>query len=417
MLSSLYRRLLQSQIASQASWLVASGLIQASIAFIANLVLVRFIAPEGFGRFALTQATIGLVLTVVSLRLGTQIIRARNLTNDEEARSLYFNAILQESVLAGVMAGFALYAGGLLDWWGALLLISTLTIHFADNNKNYFERDMRYKQLSILEAGANGSSHIVSIILVLSGAGVAVLYIREFMYGVVYLFWMAKISAFKWYKLRALKLGEWKVIIHNARGIWLDAMLENSFSRLIMLVTGVVGGERGAGFLLQAYRLAGVPHQLLAPIAGRIAFSWFSRETDHVRRLKKLQLIILYMLAPLLGAVTITIFYGEQIIGILLGKNWIHVGQLLIDLVGLMMFLSISDAFRVYFIATYHTRYSIIMKITQYLVFWLGVVIFMLINSLSVNDIGISISLAYLFAFISGMTMVWLHNKKLLLAQ
>src|SRR3989344_6075533 len=102
MFLSLYRRLSRSHLAAQASWLVASGLIQAIIAFVANLVLVRFIAPEGFGRFALTQATIGIALTVVSLRLGTQIIRDRVIAHDEGARNLYFNAILHESVIAGV---------------------------------------------------------------------------------------------------------------------------------------------------------------------------------------------------------------------------------------------------------------------------------------------------------------------------
>ena len=412
MFLSLYRRLSRSHLAAQASWLIASGLIQAVIAFVANLVLVRFIAPEGFGRFALTQATIGIALTVVSLRLGTQIIRDRVIAHDEGARNLYFNAILQESVIAGVIAGFGLVFGGLLDWWGILLLLSTLTIHFADNNKNYVEREMRYKQLSIVETGANGGSHVASILFVLIGGGVAALYLREFIYGLVYLHSMVKIGALKWYRPRLLKFEEWKVIIRNARGVWLDAMLENSFPRFVMLLTGMVGGDRGAGFLLQAYRLAGVPHQLLAPIAGRVAFNWFSRETDDANRLKKLQSIIIYMFFPLLGAVFVTMFYANQIIWFLFGDAWIHVGQLLIQLTGLMMFLSFSDLFRVYFIASYRTRYSIIMKILQYLVFGLTAGLFMLINSLSVNEIGLSVSLAYLFMFISGISMVWLHKKK-----
>ena len=413
MFLSLYRRLSRSHIASQASWLIASGLIQAIIAFVANLVLVRFIAPEGFGRFALTQATIGIALTVVSLRLGTQIIRIRDHAYDEEARRLYFNAILLESIVAGIIAGCALYVGGLLDWWGALLLLSVLISHFADNNKTHFERDMRYKQLSILEGGANGSSHVMSIIFVLIGGNVAALYIREFFYGLVYLYWMVKIGAFKWYKPRLLKLDEWKVIIRNARGVWLDAMLENGFPRFVMLLTGMVGGDRGAGFLLQAYRLAGVPHQLLAPIAGRMSFNWFSREADHAKRLKKLQSMIIYMFFPLLGAALITIFYAERIIWFLFGESWVPAGQLLVQLTGMIMFLSFSDVFRVYFIASYHTRYSIIVKIIQYIVFGLTVVMFMLINTLSVNEIGLSVSLAYLFMFISGISMVWLHGKKL----
>lgn len=417
MFSNLFRRLLQSQITSQASWLMTSGLIQAAVAFAANLILVRYIVPEGFGKFALTQATIGMVLTVVSLRLGTQIIRTNSITYDEDAKRLYFNAILQESIIAGILAALGLYLGGLLDWWGALLLLSTLTTYFADNNKNYYEREMRYKQLSIIESGANGSSHVVSILLVLLGAGWTVLYIREFAFGVIYLIWLARMGAFKWYRPRLLKLHEWKFLIRNAKGIWLDAMLENSFSRFVMLLIGAVGGNRGAGLFLQAYRLAGVPHQLLAPLAGRIAFSWFSRETDRARRLKKLQIIIMSMLVPLLGAVCITIFYGDQIILFLFGEAWVHVGQLLVSLIGLMMFLSISDALRVYFIATYHTRYSIIMKITQYLVFGSCVIGFMLTDSVSINGLGVSVSLAYLSTFIAGMTMVWLHNKKLSLAQ
>ncbi|NQV57118.1 MAG: hypothetical protein HQ503_14755, partial [Rhodospirillales bacterium] len=55
------------------SYLVFGQAVQAFVAFAANLVLVRFIMPEGFGRFALVLAGASIVLSLISLRLNILI--------------------------------------------------------------------------------------------------------------------------------------------------------------------------------------------------------------------------------------------------------------------------------------------------------------------------------------------------------
>ena len=51
-----------------ATTLLVGQVVQVIIAFAANLVLVRYIAPEGFGRFAITLATASLIVSLLSVR-------------------------------------------------------------------------------------------------------------------------------------------------------------------------------------------------------------------------------------------------------------------------------------------------------------------------------------------------------------
>ena len=57
-------------------FLVSGRAAQAFIAFGVNLVLVRYLTPEDFGRFALALAGVALVYTLLSLQINVLIISA-----------------------------------------------------------------------------------------------------------------------------------------------------------------------------------------------------------------------------------------------------------------------------------------------------------------------------------------------------
>jgi O-antigen/teichoic acid export membrane protein len=96
--------LLRRRGAVDSQWMLSSGLFRAAIAFGSNLVLVRFLLPEEFGTFALRLATASLVLSVVSLRTGTQVIRLNEAEVAEGGLSLYWNVLIQETAVAGLLA-------------------------------------------------------------------------------------------------------------------------------------------------------------------------------------------------------------------------------------------------------------------------------------------------------------------------
>ncbi len=88
---------------SGATVMVTGQVIQALVAFAANLVLVRHIAPAEFGRFAVVYAGASLVLSIVSLRVGTLIIRTPGKAFTVALEERYFNVLAVETVLALVL--------------------------------------------------------------------------------------------------------------------------------------------------------------------------------------------------------------------------------------------------------------------------------------------------------------------------
>ena len=405
------KRILRSQIMRHSTWMAAGGIIQLVVAFTANLVLVRFIEPEGFGRYAIAIASITLIMTFFSLRVGVLIIRTEEHAFNDEKKTLYFNVIFQELIVAGVMSFCVLSVSRLLDWWSGLLLIAVLIGQFADNNKVFFERQMPYKRLAVIEAGVNGGGHLLSVGVVLLGGHVAALYLRELFYGIATLVALRMIGRITWCRLRFVRIEEWKEILRGVRGAWFDMTFDSSFSRIIMILAGYVGGEKGAGYLFQAYRLAGIPHQFLAPLATRISFNWFSRQDNHARRYNGLRTLITYMSVPLLLAVTVVYMYADRLVPFLFGDVWAHAAQLLVSLSGYIMFLSLFDLLRVYMLATDQTRNLVVMRAAQYIGVATATVPYLMVSgTITETTLGAGVSLAYALAFVIGVWLIRVHN-------
>jgi O-antigen/teichoic acid export membrane protein len=351
-----------------AAWLVSGGLVQSLVAFGANLVLVRHVAPEGFGRFALQLASVGLVLSILSLRGGTLVIRARaeGATLDDERRDTYANAICQETLWAGLLALGIMLATGPVDPLGLALIGAVLVQHLQTNLKAFRERSMAYRQLSLLETGSHFSGHGLSVLLVLTGAGVSALYAREAVIALVGLGGLHALGALPRFRWRWLGPSDWRRLWQEARDVWLDGALESGLARVLVLAAGFAGGERGAGLFFQARRLAMVPHQFLAPVAGRLALNRFARSQDVEERARGRRRLALWLCPPLLVAAVMTVFLADPIVPWLLGENWQDTTGLLVALVGVVVGTSLLASLKMYLYAVRGWRLMLGARLLQF---------------------------------------------------
>ena len=90
----------KEELAIGSAFLVGGQIIQAIVGFAVNLVLVRHLAPEEFGRFAIILAGAALAYSILSLRTETMVIRAPEDQLTEAAKDRYFCAALIETILA-----------------------------------------------------------------------------------------------------------------------------------------------------------------------------------------------------------------------------------------------------------------------------------------------------------------------------
>ena len=384
-----------------ATTLLVGQVVQVIIAFAANLVLVRYIAPEGFGRFAITLATASLIVSLLSIRVNSLIIRVPDgeLTRHLEER--YFSYLTIETFVA-LIAGLVWVAlagnAGSLEF---SLVVLVCVQHWIHQNKSFFERGMPYVRLGLIETGCSVFANLATVCAAFAGAGVVALYFREFVLTVTLFASLAVMGGLTWRRLRWLSRAEWSGIIREGRGIWLDGVLEGSYQRIAILLAGLVGGDRGAGFFFQAQRLAILPNQLLSPLVGRLAVNLFGRENRPERR-KQLRNRQLAMLVPILVLATVlTVLFAVPAVTWVFGATWIKSADLLVAFAGVIMFTSLFEILKSYCFITQSMRTLFLGRVAQYLM--LGALP-ILVGVGLVGDqtmaLALSISLGWAAAFI-----------------
>jgi O-antigen/teichoic acid export membrane protein len=346
--------------------LIAGQATQALVAFGANLVLVAYIAPADFGRFALIFATASLVLSILSLRVNTLIIRARPEDFTSDHQSLYFTALTFETTVATAVGILWTVAAGFSEPWAVILVCAIGARHWVEQNKAFFERSMPYMRLGLMETGVSLAAHVASVVMVLVGLGPEALYWREVLLLVFGLGGLLYLRGLTWRRLRWLSLVEWRAIVREARGVWLDSTLEAVYQRLVIQLAGVFGGDKGAGYFFQAQRLAALPHLLLTPLVGRIVGNWFARAETPLRRRHGRDRVLLVLVGPLLAGAGVAFFFADPIVPWLFGEPWQPSAPLFAGMCGVILFMSLFEVLRAYCVIIRRTRLLLAGRILQY---------------------------------------------------
>ncbi len=394
------------------AFLVSGHVFQALFAFGVNLVLVRHIFPDGFGRFALILAGASVVYSVISPRINILIIRMPEIDYDDKIKDIYFSAMTLETLAGTFIILLWLALSGSGGFWEALLVCAVGLRHWTDLNKAFYERTMAYRQLAITETTASASGHLVALALVLTGIGWVALIIREAVASTVNLFGLWKVGGLTLRRVRFLGLGEWMALYKDARGAWADGIMEGNFQRLIILLAGVFGGEVTAGLFFQAQRLAFVPHQVLSPIIYRVLANWFGRTEDAAARIKGRNKFLLLLFSPLVFAAILTVLFANPVVPWLFGESWASVSDILVAMCGMVVFCTLFETLKAYCLSTRQSVTLFKGRIVQYVGLllptaagfagWLS------------TDIALAVGLstAYFLAFIFTFTLLIIDEKR-----
>ena len=395
-------------IRAGATTLLVGQIFQVAAAFTANLVLVRYILPEEFGRFAIVLATASLLLSVLSIRVNSLIIRVPQAEITEHLEERYFSYLTIETMLAMVLGllwiGLTRNAG----MWDFVLVVLVCVQHWTQQNKSFFERSMPYVRLSLVETGCSVFAHCAGVFAALSGAGVVALYCREFILTVAMFASLALMGGITWRRLRWLSLSEWTGIMREGRGIWLDAAMESGYQRITVLLAGLMGGDRGAGLFFQAQRLAILPNQILSPLIGRLVVNLLRREERPGHR-KRLRDLLLISLAPVLGlAAAVTVLFADPVVPWLFGADWAMAANLLRALAGVIMFATLFEVLKSYCFVIRSMRTLFLGRVMQYLA--LGALpvlvgIGLVGDGLTSLALCLSIGLAMAFLLVGGVLL------------
>lgn len=337
-----------SQFRSSAVILFSGNFVETIVAFGAQVVIARYLFPEDYGRFAITLANTSLVFLFLSLRVSTLIIRRPEAELTREVRERYFFVFSLETIVGAVATLL------IVHWFHPLTLLDVTLItaiamgHWVETNRVFYERSMHYRRIVAIEVGSKLIAHAVAVALVVTGAGVLILYLREFIVASLRLVGFRLTGSLTIERLRWLPWREWRLVLAESRALWADGVLEGSFNRIVILLSATLGGAHGAGLFFFAHRLALVPQQFLMPIAGRLSGNWLSRQEDKALRRSSFSRLagILFLFSAVMAVAAIA--FADPVIPWLFGEAWRNSVPVFIALSGLILFGLLFEAVKVY---------------------------------------------------------------------
>lgn len=337
-----------SQFKSSAVILFTGNFIENIVAFGAQMIIARYLFPEDYGRFAITLANTSLVFLVLSLRVSTLIIRRPEAELTTEIRQRYFFVFTVESIVGVVVTMLIVQLFHRLTVLDAALIFALALTHWVETNRIFYERLMNYRRIVAVEVISKIVGHAVAVAMVVSGAGVVILYLREFLVAVLRLVGFHLTGSLTIERIRWLPWREWRLVVAESRALWADGVLEGSFNRIIILLSASLGGTRGAGLFFFAHRLALVPQQLLMPIVGRLSANWLSRQEDRELRRGSFARFsgVLFVFSAVMAVAAM--IFADPVIPWLFGEAWRGSVPVFTALSGLILFGLLFELVKVY---------------------------------------------------------------------
>ncbi|MEK6481636.1 oligosaccharide flippase family protein [Catalinimonas sp. 4WD22] len=393
---------------NNATWMLGGSGLQAGIAFISNVILARYLMPEDFGTFAIVQANINLSSAILNLKLEPYIIKLNQTTLKEKYEIITTVAVIQ-SIINSCIGFLLLMLWGMMNIGGLILLIDKLIAPLVLFQLSIFERKLNYKSISFIETTSNTLSHLLVIVLAISGVGFVVLYIRVFAETILRLTHLIYKKELKKMPLKKVNFSAVKNIISNVRGFWLDALLEGMFERILILGGSFLLTERQLGYFVQAKRLAITPHQLLQPIAFRISYNFFNKVSNLRARFLMLYKILFSEFVVLTVVALIIFFKSESIISFLFGEKWVASAMVLNSMLGVITCLTLFNTYKSFFMSGIHMKvFFKIGRVIQFSILLIALAI--LYTTLLKVDLLFGVSLTYSLAYVIPVLTLTLYS-------
>jgi len=342
---------LKSIFWGSASWLLSGAVIQAAVAFVANLFLMRMLLPEDFGRYAIIQANLGLISAFLNFRIADVVLRLPESEYDESVVGTLAGALFLQTILVGVLGLLSIYFMGYLSVEALILVATILGASWTGFFIRIYERKFNYRGVTLTENGSAILSNIAAVCGAVLGLGAIVLYFRDLLRVLLQFLALLYFGAVKFQQVKLPNSKSFAFLKTNISGIWVDGILEQTFHRVIILAVGFLAGEKGAGYFFQARRLAMVPHELTQPLTFRLAYNYFSHKVSPLEKYAKLMQFLRYELVFLTLAVLCILFILDPVVPWLFGANWEPVVEVMYYLGGFMIFVTLFNTIKSYSMA------------------------------------------------------------------
>ncbi len=301
------------------------------ISFVINIsstaIMARLLSPEDYGLVAMVTAITGFVTIFKDLGLSSAIIQKEQIDNKQVSSIFWINVgiSLLIALLVALLAPFLVYLYDESRLLNITLAFSSsiLIAGFSLQHNALMKRQMKFKELSVIQIGSTAMSLLGGIILAYYGFGYWAIVISTILNPV--LSTVALWAVCDWRPGLIFKAKEINSFLKFGAGI-AGFDLINYFSRnLDNVLIGKYVGSGPLGLYTKAYQLLMLPiTQLRDPLnaVALPALSTLQSETEKFRGFYKRYVFTLSFFS--MPMVTYLAIYSEELVLIVLGEQWIE---------------------------------------------------------------------------------------------
>lgn len=313
-----------NSIRSSSRWLISGSMGAQVLNFLFGIILARLLTPADFGAIVTIQIFTGIAGYIAGGGTSEALVQAR------EVKNYYFNVIfsLQMAIGIALFSFFFVFATWFGEWYENPLYtdlmrvsaITFLTRPFAAIPMAKLRRDMRFREISIINIAVLVGANLTSIVLAIFGWGAWSFIIGGIVGSLV------RIAS-------AVYLTHWLPLFHFDKGVLrklgsygiktsVNDILSYAHSQASNLLISSQGGASAVGLFNKADSLKSMPLMAIGNPVYQPIFRSLSKEQQNTDKsiyiyMKSISLLSVYMLPLYTGlfwtaSAFIETVYGQQ---------------------------------------------------------------------------------------------------------
>ena len=362
---------LRSKVYSGVRWSAVSAWGRQAFRFGISIVLARLLLPQDYGLLAMANVFVGFLAVFMTMGFGTVVIQCREVS-EALLSSLYYTVLAIGALLAVATCAAAPACAWIYQDTRIIPVMAVLSVSFLLSAPGcipsaLLNREMRFREIAVIELFSVVIGGAISLILAFTGFGVWALVtgflantaIASVLYQAISS-WRPRM-VFQWSQIRSVwhfgaNLTGFSVFNHFARNA-------DNF------IIGMFLGAGPLGFYSLAYGILLKPSEAVTAVVSRALFPALSRTQDDDVRLKALYLracgAIAFVTFPMmLGLMAV----AHSFVQIILGDKWLPAIPLIVVLAPLGALQAVLSPVRLLFVAKNRTDWYFRVGVVQSIV-------------------------------------------------
>ena len=310
---------------SEYIWALLGRFLPLVIYLVTTMVLARYLSPDDFGKVGALSVFFMVANNLMDAGLGGSLVKEPTLTKIDCSTIFIFN-VVASLILYSVIVIFSSDIETYFSSPGLSSVVRILCFIFVINSfglvpRSLLTRDLKFRQISIINIISVFIAAVISIILAIIKFGVYALVAYQIVSAAIMVLLSFKISRFSF----SFQFSKNSLFRLMPFGIYttLTSTIDTIYENLITFLFGKYLNMQQAGYLYQAKRLEEVPSQSVAQTISSVAFPVLAKIRTNAIDFSKectvtFQNVLLFVL-PILFTLSI---FSELIMCIVLGNQW-----------------------------------------------------------------------------------------------